>query len=431
MISYQFVQCIVAILLINISTCSGEAFAQAPCVISIGALNASYDEASHYNATNKAKNEKNKKDKNTRKMKMVDLTDFSIDQCASADQVSIRIEGNTSTFNILMSEEILKPPTMINGNMDNDRSTQSLYLYGEDENSGSTINILQTSDRRVVASINNDMDGTITQIGYDADGNAVADVKSVSDFPPEADAQRPLTTKKTNVPHQNPSERLLMPSNDENQFRRTSRKNPDSRRTNAGDDGSQLDIMVLWTKKAECQLSGRPDGCSVSSITTSRMNDLIDLAIAETNTAYSLSGVDTALNLVHSYRSDSYVEEDSSDDPFRAALNAVTNRNDGLLVEVHSLREYYGADLVAMIIDDPLYCGVAWTGPDKDYMFSVTAWNCATGYYTFGHEIGKCKMIGTCIIVTRPHSNLHYPKINSLPLYKCISNSTNYRPGCF
>ena len=415
MFSYHLTSCIVAIVLMTIPSAGGEEFAKNPCAISI--------DSRHTNAENL---NLSRKHQNRRKMRAVDLTDFSIDQCDTADQVSIFLENNTTTFTLRKVEQIRKrsDDERVKGRVS---ANKSVFLYGEDENSGSTINILQTSDRRVVASINNVVDGTITQIGYDADGNAVADVKSVSDFPPEEDSPLPLANQSQRKLHKHRSEKLKIP------FHKKNKDEIDSniRRTNAGDDGSQLDIMVLWTKKAECQLSGRPDGCSVSSITTSRMNDLIDLAIAETNTAYSLSGVDTALNLVHSYRSDSYVEEDSSDDPFRAALNAVTNRNDGLLVEVHSLREYYGADLVAMIIDDPLYCGVAWTGPDKDYMFSVTAWNCATGYYSFGHEIGKCNMIGTCIIVTRPHSNLHYPKINSLPLYKCISNSTNYRPGCF
>lgn len=58
---------------------------------------------------------------------------------------------------------------------------------------------------------------------------------------------------------------------------------------------------------------------------------------------------------------------------------------DGKMDEAHTLREQYKADLVALIIDDPAYCGMAYLGPSKNYMFSVTAWNCATGYYSFGH----------------------------------------------
>jgi hypothetical protein len=58
------------------------------------------------------------------------------------------------------------------------------------------------------------------------------------------------------------------------------------------------------------------------------------------------------------------------------------------LDQAHTLRTTYGADIVALLIDDSQYCGKAWLGPSIGLMFSVTAWNCATGYYTFGHEIG-------------------------------------------
>lgn len=44
--------------------------------------------------------------------------------------------------------------------------------------------------------------------------------------------------------------------------------------------------------------------------------------------------------------------------------------------------------MVALIIDDPKYCGIAYTSTNIDNMFSVTKWSCATGYYSFGHELG-------------------------------------------
>jgi len=47
-----------------------------------------------------------------------------------------------------------------------------------------------------------------------------------------------------------------------------------------------------------------------------------------------------------------------------------------------------GADLVAMIVRrDKDYCGLATMGPVKENMFSVTSWNCATGHFSFGHEV--------------------------------------------
>merc|ERR1712038_1078116 len=51
-------------------------------------------------------------------------------------------------------------------------------------------------------------------------------------------------------------------------------------------------------------------------------------------------------------------------------------------------REIYGADLVALLIEGSSYCGVAALGPRFMDSFSVTAWDCATGVFAFGHEIG-------------------------------------------
>merc|ERR1719232_11922 len=143
---------------------------------------------------------------------------------------------------------------------------------------------------------------------------------------------------------------------------------------------STIDIMVLWTKNAECALSGKGKGCNVNSSTKSTMEDLVDLAIEETNTAYSKSNIKAQLRLVHSYRDD-YVEPNNA---FDNGLDYITwDSND-----VKNKREQYKADVVAMLIDDNQYCGIGWIGPRKDLMYSVTGWNCATGTYTFGHEVG-------------------------------------------
>lgn len=161
----------------------------------------------------------------------------------------------------------------------------------------------------------------------------------------------------------------------------------------AGDDAahasaaeSVMGVMVVWTKHAECRNAGRARGCRLTASTRSRMAARINLAVEETNKGYKSSQVQAQLRLVHSRREDRYSEATS--DAFGKALNAVTSTSDGNMDEVHAERKKYGADLVALIIDDPKLCGLAWLGPRKSRMFSVTAWNCATGYYSFGHEIG-------------------------------------------
>lgn len=147
--------------------------------------------------------------------------------------------------------------------------------------------------------------------------------------------------------------------------------------------------MVVWTKMAECKNSGLAAGCNPTDVTENNMRGLIDLAVAETNTAFYLSGVTAALRLVHAYREPQYVESDYSD-IFGSTLSFLRNMNDGVMDGVHGLRDMHGADIVAMILDGmDEYCGMAYSGPRSDLMFSVTSWNCATGFFSFGHAIGR------------------------------------------
>ena len=57
--------------------------------------------------------------------------------------------------------------------------------------------------------------------------------------------------------------------------------------------------------------------------------------------------------------------------------------------------------------------GVAWLGPIKSRMFSVTAWNCATGYFTFGHgrQLRNLHVVFSCcfpLSQSRPDSVLFH-----------------------
>jgi hypothetical protein len=154
--------------------------------------------------------------------------------------------------------------------------------------------------------------------------------------------------------------------------------------------------MVIWTKTAECKKSGLDAGCPLSVTTDNNMRGLIDLAIAETNTAINLSGVTTQLRLVHAYREPNYVEEVTN--AFGSALTFMRSKTDGVLEDIHSMRNTYGADIVAMIIDSPKHCGIVYSGPQNDRAFSVTAWNCATEFYSFRHAIKQNIMVSTDLV---------------------------------
>jgi peptidyl-Asp metalloendopeptidase len=138
----------------------------------------------------------------------------------------------------------------------------------------------------------------------------------------------------------------------------------------AADAALTVDLMVLYTPAARLSAGG-----------TTAMNALIDLAVTETNQGYANSGVLHRLRLVHKQEL-AYTE--TSGNAFVDALNHVTNN-----ATVATLRNTYGADLVALVIEHTALCGIGWLlNNSPSTGFSVTARNCATGYYSFGHEVG-------------------------------------------
>jgi hypothetical protein len=114
------------------------------------------------------------------------------------------------------------------------------------------------------------------------------------------------------------------------------------------DSGSNIDVMVVWTKAAECRNAGMNAGCALNANTENKMRGLIDLAVEETNTAFELSGIFTSLRLVHAYRDSSYVERGRGD--FYSYLEHVTDDGDGSLDSVHDKRALYGADAVQLLV---------------------------------------------------------------------------------
>jgi hypothetical protein len=142
------------------------------------------------------------------------------------------------------------------------------------------------------------------------------------------------------------------------------------------DDGSVVDVLVVYTAEARIAAGG-----------TSAISSLIDLATSETNAAYSNSGVSHTIRIVG--RQETSFSESGFN--FSAFL---TSAQDGSISGVHTLRNSTGADLVVMLVDgDDSLCGLAYlmtpvSSSFASFGYSVTQTNCATGNYTFGHEIG-------------------------------------------
>ncbi len=152
------------------------------------------------------------------------------------------------------------------------------------------------------------------------------------------------------------------------------------------DDGSVIDVLVVYTPIARAAAGG-----------TAAIEAEIDLAIAAANDAYQNSLVTTQLNVVHLGE----VDYDESGD-YVGHLYRLTDPSDGFMDNVHQLRALYAADMVALIVNDGEYCGIAWLmnnlSPDfEDMAFSVTTWYCAANLvlaHELGHNMGCCHAPG-------------------------------------
>ena len=122
------------------------------------------------------------------------------------------------------------------------------------------------------------------------------------------------------------------------------------------DDGKTLDLMVVWTKYAECSVSGESYPCDLTPETENRMRNLVTLAASITDEAFALSGIDAEIRIVHAYRHETY--EEPSSNAWRTMATHLSGGNDGRLDDVHGKRVLYGADLVHMIVASSGSCGV-------------------------------------------------------------------------
>jgi hypothetical protein len=148
------------------------------------------------------------------------------------------------------------------------------------------------------------------------------------------------------------------------------------------DTGALIDVMVVYTDDARLAAGG-----------STNMANLINLAVSETNSGYSLSGITQRMRLVHTAEVN-FNEKNNTNGTaldWAAALSQLTN-TDSVIDEVKTWRNTYAADLVVMIVNDSVYCGIGWLmNPSYTYDsvgFSLVSRACATGYYSLAHETG-------------------------------------------
>ncbi len=153
---------------------------------------------------------------------------------------------------------------------------------------------------------------------------------------------------------------------------------PGAQSTPLADNGSSVDVLVVYTAAARTAVGG-----------TVAMQAMINLAVAETNQSYANSAINQRLNLAHTAE----VEYDETNFDWSATLGRLAGTTDGYMDNVHALRNAHCADEVALIVADTEYCGIAYlmTSVSTSFAsaaFAVVSRQCATGYYSFGHELG-------------------------------------------
>jgi len=158
----------------------------------------------------------------------------------------------------------------------------------------------------------------------------------------------------------------------------------------APDNSTELDTietMIVYTLNAMCAEAGLEYPCDVTPENKKPIEDRAALAVEEANSAYELSGIPGKQALMHVAMVDeSY---DDSKLTFSQMLNDLSGTTDGVIDEVHQLRETYGADLVSMFVNNGESCGLAWLFDETpEAGFSVVCRDCSTGYYSYAHEQG-------------------------------------------
>jgi hypothetical protein len=169
-----------------------------------------------------------------------------------------------------------------------------------------------------------------------------------SKFPPE---EPPSVRNKETIKPQNLEVRML-------------RLGPVAK--NLHDSPVSISVIVGYTPSAQA---------SVADIVAT-----IELAVAEANQAYANSGINIQLNLAGTFLF-SYTETGKSFDTILADF--ATNS------DVNTRRNQAGADLAALIINQSTACGLADTIlANLCDAFAIVHYSCATGYYSFAHELG-------------------------------------------
>ena len=178
------------------------------------------------------------------------------------------------------------------------------------------------------------------------------------------------------------------------------------------DDGSEIDVIVVYTPLAKHREGGR-----------AAIEALIDLFVAETNQVNAISGVTHRIRLVLREEVD-YIEDGNSFIDLRRLLED----SDGFMDHVHELRDLYAADLVHIVVSTSVnVCGrAASIGGDESTGFALTVSYC--GGLVFAHELGhNMGLYHDRYAVGVPAEGSHYGYVNQRMFDEGAPESARWR----
>ncbi|HJX30097.1 MAG TPA: M12 family metallo-peptidase [Thermoanaerobaculia bacterium] len=167
---------------------------------------------------------------------------------------------------------------------------------------------------------------------------------------------------------------------------------------------------------------------SSAATASGNIGALIDLAVAETNTGYDNSGV--LIDMVLAHKSQVTYTQSGS---FSTDLSRYRGTSDGYMDSVHTTRNSVAADVALLVINNSSSCGLAsGIGSTASTAFADAHWDCITGYYSFGHEIGHLQSARHDPAndpSTSPYSYGHGYQYNGNPKWRTIM-AYNCSGGC-
>lgn len=141
------------------------------------------------------------------------------------------------------------------------------------------------------------------------------------------------------------------------------------------DPGPNGDVMIYYTPAARAEAGG-----------TDAMNAQCQLAVDTANLTYIDSQITNRLTLI--FRGEiAYTESGSSE----TDRNRLKSTSDGIMDQVHADRDFYGGDFVSLFLKqaDSDACGIAYCTPSGAAEgFCTVTWSCASGNFSFAHELG-------------------------------------------